>query len=59
MADHLQRKREQHIGRIVGEGGPKEGTLAYDRQRLVDSIGYKTREAVATYDKVAESLSNG
>lgn len=55
VADHLQRKREQHAGRIVGEGGPREGTLAYDRQRLVDSIGYKTREAVATYDKAAES----
>ena len=55
VADHLQRKREQHSGRILGEGGPREGTLAYDRQRLVDSIGYKTREAVATYDKAAEA----
>ena len=56
VADHLQRKREQHLGRIVGEGGPREGTLAYDRQRLVDSIGFKTRQAVATYDKAAESM---
>ncbi|MGB1251279.1 MAG: dynamin family protein [Candidatus Promineifilaceae bacterium] len=55
VADHLQRKREQHSGRILGEGGPREGTLAYDRQRLVDSIGYKTREAVATYNKAAEA----
>ncbi len=55
VADHLQRKRDQHVGRIVGEGGPREGTLAYDRQRLVDSIGYKAREAVATYNKHAEA----
>lgn len=55
VADVLRKKQEQHIGRIVGEGGPREGTLAYDRQRLVDSIGYKTREAVASYDKSAEA----
>ncbi len=55
VADSLRKKQEQHIGRIVGEGSPQEGTLAYDRQRLVDSIGYKTRVAVATYDREAES----
>ncbi len=60
VADVLRKKQEQHIGRIVGEGGPREGTLAYDRQRLVDSIGSKSREVVATYDKhlEAEKLSN-
>lgn len=55
VADALRKKQEEYVGRIVGEGGPKEGTLAYDRQRLVDSIGYKTRLAVATYDREEES----
>ena len=55
VADHLQTRRGQSADRIVGEGGPREGTLAYDRQRLVDSIGLATRQAVATYDKELES----
>lgn len=56
VADHLQTRRAQHADRIVGESGPREGTLAYDRQRLVDSIGMATRQAVATYDKEAEAF---
>ncbi len=55
VADHLQKRRDKHADRIVGEGGPLEGTLAFDRQRLVDSIGLATTQAVATYDKSAES----
>jgi small GTP-binding protein len=55
VADHLQKRRDYYRDRIVGEGGPREGTLAYDRQRLVDSIGMATRQAVATYDKDKES----
>ncbi|MCA9974010.1 MAG: hypothetical protein KC425_27550, partial [Anaerolineales bacterium] len=41
--------------RVVGEGGPREGTLAYDRQRLIDSIGAATRRAVESYDKDREA----
>ncbi|HFC12365.1 MAG TPA: dynamin, partial [Anaerolineae bacterium] len=55
VADHLQKRRDKHNDRIVGEGGPREGSLAFDRQRLVDSIGLATRQAVATYDKSAEA----
>ena len=55
VSDHLQTRRNQHAHRIVGDGGAQQGTLAYDRQRLVDSIGLATRQAVATYDKEKES----
>lgn len=55
VADHLSRRKEHQQHRIVGEGGPREGTLAYDRQRLVDSIGSATRRAVETYDKEREA----
>jgi len=55
VADHLQRRQQQHEARIVGQTGSKEGTLSYDRQRLIDSIGLATRQAVATYNKEAEA----
>jgi small GTP-binding protein len=55
VADHLARRKEDHQGRIVGESGPREGTLAYDRQRLVDSIGSATRRAVESYDRQKEA----
>ncbi len=54
VADHLSRKRDAHQGRIVGDA-PREGTLAYDRQRLIDSIGRTTREAVNSYDQTREA----
>ncbi len=53
VADHLRSRRDAHADRIVG--GAKEGTLAYDRQRLVDSIGKKTERAIATYNKEHEA----
>lgn len=55
VADHLSRRKDDYHGRIVGESGPREGTLAYDRQRLVDSIGRATREAVNSYDRRKEA----
>ena len=55
VADHLSKRVDEHSQRIVGEGGFKEGTLAYDRQRLVDSIAVSTRQAIASYDKRVES----
>lgn len=54
VADHLSRQRDSHHGRIVGDA-PREGTLAYDRQRLIDSIGRTTREAVHSYDQTREA----
>lgn len=55
IADHMAQRKEAHDNRVVGQAGPKEGTLAYDRQRLIDSIGAATRRAVETYDKEKEA----
>ncbi|MFN2136413.1 MAG: dynamin family protein [Candidatus Promineifilaceae bacterium] len=55
VSQHLTARSSEHEGRIVGDAGPREGTLAYDRQRLIDSIGAATRQAVATYDKDREA----
>jgi small GTP-binding protein len=55
VADHMAKRKETHLDRIVGEGGPREGTLAYDRQRLIDSIGKSTRRAIETYDNEKEA----
>ncbi len=55
VAEHLAKRKDNRQNRIVGEGGPREGTLAYDRQRLVDSIGEATRRAVETYDRDKEA----
>jgi small GTP-binding protein len=52
VADHLARRKQATAERIVG---PREGTLAYDRQRLIDSIGTATRQAIASFDKERES----
>lgn len=54
VADHLARQRDAYRGRIVGDT-PREGTLAWDRQRLIDSIGRSTRQAVETYDQAHEA----
>ncbi len=55
VAEHLAKRADDHHTRIVGEGSAKEGTLAYDRQRLVDSIGVSTQRAIASYDKRFEA----
>ncbi len=55
VAEHLAKRKDDHQNRVVGEGGPREGTLAYDRQRLVNSIGESTRRAVDTYDRDKEA----
>ena len=54
VADHMSRQRDTHHGRIVGDA-PREGTLAWDRQRLIDSIGRTTRQAVESYDQSREA----
>ena len=55
VSDHLTERSAEHDGRIVGESGPREGTLAYDRQRLIESIGKATKRAVDTFDKEKEA----
>ena len=59
VADHLAQRKEDVQKRLVGQGGPREGTLAYDRQRLIDSIGKSTRRAVESYDKEKEAAHIG
>ena len=55
VADHLARRKQATAERVVGQSGPREGTLAYDRQRLIDSIGTATRQAIASFDKEQEA----
>ncbi len=55
VAEHLAQRRQEHDNRIVGQGGPREGTLAYDRQRLVDSIGKSVQSAIEHYDNEGEA----
>ncbi|HUS93883.1 MAG TPA: dynamin family protein [Patescibacteria group bacterium] len=55
VSEHLARRKQMHEDRIVGQSGPKEGTLAYDRQRLIDSIGLATNQAIAGFDKEQEA----
>ena len=61
VADHLARRKQDQARRIVGESGPREGTLAYDRQRLIDSIGTAARKAIESFDKEqeAEQIAEG
>ncbi len=54
VADHLGKRRDAHLSRVVGDA-PREGTLAWDRQRLIDSIGRATRQAVESYDQTREA----
>lgn len=56
VADHLSQRKIDEESRIVGQAGPKEGTLAYDRQRLIDSIGQATQRAVESYDREKEAI---
>ena len=56
VADHLAKRKVADEERVVGQSGPREGTLAYDRQRLVDSIGNATHRAIESYDKDQEAI---
>ncbi len=60
VADHLSKRKVADEDRVVGQSGPREGTLAYDRQRLIDSIGNATHRAIESYnkDKEAAELAN-
>ncbi len=56
VAEHMSRRKDENDNRIVGQTGPKEGTLAYDRQRLIDSIGLATQKAIDSYDRNKEAI---
>lgn len=55
ISDHLARRRQDVDDRLVGQTGPREGTLAYDRQRLVDSMGKSTQKTIDGYDRRHEA----
>jgi small GTP-binding protein len=55
VSNHMSERSGEHEGRIVGGTSLREGTLAYDRQRLIDSIGAATHQAVEMYDKEKEA----
>ena len=55
VAEHMAQRRDAYDNRVVGQAGPQEGTLAYDRQRLINSIGLATEKAVASYDRDKEA----
>ena len=52
VMDYLNRRITLHEGRMVGK---VDGKFEYNRQALLESVGYSAREVVATYDKEAES----
>lgn len=54
VSDHLNKRRDEVANRVVGQGNAQESTLAYDRQRLVDSISKAARKSVDAYDKTHE-----
>ncbi len=54
VSDHLSKRNDALNTRVVGSGTAQETTLAYDRQRLVDSISKSARKSVDSYDKVHE-----
>jgi hypothetical protein len=57
VSEHLAKRKQEHEERIVGQSGPKEGTLAYDRQRLIDSIGLATHQAISGFDREKEAAN--
>lgn len=57
VSDHLARRKIDAESRIIGQSGPKEGTLAYDRQRLIDSIGMASQKAVESFDREKEAMA--
>ena len=52
VTDYLNRRITLHEGRMVGK---VDGKFEYNRQALLESVGYSAREVVASYDKELES----
>lgn len=55
VAEHMAQRKEAYDHRVVGQSGPKEGTLAYDRARLIDSLGTASERAVESYNREYEA----
>jgi small GTP-binding protein len=52
VMDHLQKRKNAHADRIVGQVG---GSFDFNRTRLLDSVGRAAQRSVETYDKDAEA----
>ncbi|MCB0014286.1 MAG: hypothetical protein KDE34_20375, partial [Anaerolineales bacterium] len=53
--DHLSRRQKENDARIVGERGGQSASLAYERQRLIATIGKEAERAVDSYDQTTEA----
>ncbi len=49
---HVERRREHHADRIVGEVG---GGFEYDRDRLLATVGRTSQRTLETYDRAGEA----
>lgn len=49
---HVERRREHHADRIVGEVG---GTFEYDRDRLLATVGKTSQRTIEAYDRAVEA----
>jgi len=50
--EHIAGRRRTHQERIVGEG---IGSFAYDRSRVLDSVGREAQNIVDAYDRASEA----
>ena len=55
VTDHLARRQKENDARIVGGPAGQSTSLAYERQRLIDSIGKAANRAVDSYDQTLEA----
>ncbi|MCA9982747.1 MAG: dynamin family protein [Anaerolineales bacterium] len=55
VTDHLSRRQKENDARIVGERGGQSASLAYERQRLIATIGKEAERAVDSYDQTTEA----
>lgn len=49
---HVERRREKHADRIVGQVG---GGFEYDRDRLLATVGRTAQQTIESYDQAVES----
>jgi small GTP-binding protein len=55
VAERMADRNQEYDERIVGRVGPRESNLAYDRQRLIDSVGAASRQAIESFNKEKEA----
>ena len=55
VTDHLSRRQKENEARIVGAPAGSSASLAYERQRLIATIGKEAERAVDSYDQTTEA----